>query len=167
MKRSGRPPWRSKKRIVQDVAENEVRAIVFERDLGPDIGARPCPFHRMLDLHARREVCGIQKGERPEKHEVLTRGRGGSALDPDNCVALCRRAHDWVTLHPCGAEVLGLMLPSWSDPEMRVDASRILQMRQEPGRAPSLLYVPWWRANDPDFGPAAHRDLDYLGWREW
>lgn len=40
-------------------------------------------------------------------HEVLSRARGGSILDPDNCLTLCRLHHDWVTTHPAEAEAGG------------------------------------------------------------
>ncbi len=33
-------------------------------------------------------------------HEKLTRARGGSITDPENCVALCRECHDWIHAHP-------------------------------------------------------------------
>jgi 5-methylcytosine-specific restriction endonuclease McrA len=46
-------------------------------------------------------------------HEVKTRGRGGSILDPANVLALCRSCHDWVTEHPAEAVELGLMAHSW------------------------------------------------------
>lgn len=41
-------------------------------------------------------------------HEVIGRGRGGSFLDPENCLTLCRRHHEWVTAHPREATELGL-----------------------------------------------------------
>ena len=43
-------------------------------------------------------------------HELLSRGRGGSHLDPANVVPLCRLCHDWVTRHPTHADALGLAL---------------------------------------------------------
>jgi hypothetical protein len=42
-------------------------------------------------------------------HEPLTRARGGSILDPDNAVALCRSCHDWIHTHPAEATYLGLL----------------------------------------------------------
>jgi 5-methylcytosine-specific restriction endonuclease McrA len=46
-------------------------------------------------------------------HEVVTRARGGSILDPANLRALCRSCHIWITTHPKQAEAEGLMAPSW------------------------------------------------------
>lgn len=40
-------------------------------------------------------------------HEVVSRGRGGSFLDPENCVTLCRRHHDWVGANIAEAEAKG------------------------------------------------------------
>lgn len=48
-----------------------------------------------------------------EVHEVLTRARGGSITDPDNCVTLCSIHHQWVTGHPLEAHARGLMRQSW------------------------------------------------------
>lgn len=42
-------------------------------------------------------------------HEPLTRARGGDPTDPDACVLLCRRHHDWVHAHPREASCLGLL----------------------------------------------------------
>jgi len=48
-----------------------------------------------------------------EVHEILTRARGGSILDKENCVALCHDCHSWVTLNPQDAHLEGLMKNSW------------------------------------------------------
>lgn len=48
-------------------------------------------------------VCSVRA---TEVHEVLTRGRSGkrqgagSPLDADNCMALCRQCHRYITTHP-------------------------------------------------------------------
>lgn len=44
-----------------------------------------------------------------DMHEVLTRGRGGSPVDPDNILLLCRQCHQWVTEHEHAARELGLV----------------------------------------------------------
>lgn len=36
-------------------------------------------------------------------HELRPRGRGGSHLDPENTVSLCRAHHRWITEHPADA----------------------------------------------------------------
>jgi hypothetical protein len=49
-------------------------------------------------------------------HEIKTRARGGSITDPDNCIALCRSCHSWITEHPAWAGEHGFMLHSWDGP---------------------------------------------------
>jgi hypothetical protein len=46
-------------------------------------------------------------------HEVKTRGRGGSILDPANLLAVCRRCHDWIDVHQDESHALGLLAHSW------------------------------------------------------
>lgn len=48
-------------------------------------------------------------------HELLSRGRGGSETDPDNCILLCRSCHTWAHCHPAEAVELGLLIPSWAN----------------------------------------------------
>ncbi len=33
-------------------------------------------------------------------HELVRRGQGGSTVDEDNVVALCRECHDWIGANP-------------------------------------------------------------------
>lgn len=47
-------------------------------------------------------------------HERLTRARGGSIYDPDNCVALCRPCHRYITDNPKWSDEEGWTLNSWS-----------------------------------------------------
>ena len=49
--------------------------------------------------------CGFRADD---LHEVVSRARGGSITDPENCVPLCRQHHRWVTEHPLEAAELGL-----------------------------------------------------------
>lgn len=46
-------------------------------------------------------------------HEVKTRARGGSAVDPDNQLLPCRSCHGWIDDHPRLARDLGLLRNSW------------------------------------------------------
>lgn len=50
-------------------------------------------------------------------HEPLLRSRGGSILDPENTVALCREHHDWVHANPAKATELGLMKSAYPQGE--------------------------------------------------
>lgn len=44
-----------------------------------------------------------------DMHEILTRGRGGDATDPENILCLCRTCHRWVTEHEVEARGVGLV----------------------------------------------------------
>ena len=46
-------------------------------------------------------------------HEILTRGRGGSIIDEDNVLALCRNCHHFITNEPAWAKENGFVV-SWS-----------------------------------------------------
>lgn len=48
-------------------------------------------------------------------HEVVSRARGGSILDPRNLVALCRPCHSWITTHPAEAHAAGWSKHSWEN----------------------------------------------------
>lgn len=48
-----------------------------------------------------------------EVHEIKSRARGGSILDPDNLAALCHNCHAWVTTHPADAHAEGWLRHSW------------------------------------------------------
>jgi hypothetical protein len=49
-----------------------------------------------------------------DAHEPLTRARGGSITDPENCRAVCRPHHDEITFEePEWAYELGFLVHSW------------------------------------------------------
>lgn len=47
-------------------------------------------------------------------HEILTRGRGGSITDPQNCLSLCRTCHQFITDNPAWAEEHGFIVSQFS-----------------------------------------------------
>lgn len=51
--------------------------------------------------------CGLYVAD---VHELRSRGRNGSILDADNCVAVCRPCHDWAHDHPALAKEIGLLV---------------------------------------------------------
>lgn len=51
-----------------------------------------------------------------DKHEILTRARGGDPTDPNNCMWVDRLCHDWITEHPAEAAQLGLVRHAWEGP---------------------------------------------------
>ena len=48
-----------------------------------------------------------------QMHEVLSRGRGGDALDPSNILLVCPLCHHWIHTHPADAEARGLSVRRW------------------------------------------------------
>jgi 5-methylcytosine-specific restriction endonuclease McrA len=48
-------------------------------------------------------------------HEVVSRARGGSILDPSNLVALCRQCHSFITQNPLVAHAEGWSKHSWEN----------------------------------------------------
>jgi hypothetical protein len=67
---------------------------------------------------ARREFCeagamiaggcnGLARST--DIHEPLTRARGGSILDVENTMAVCRQCHIWIHDHPAQALELGFL----------------------------------------------------------
>jgi hypothetical protein len=73
------------------------------------------------DLYPERPQCGRPScgNWADDLHEPLTRARGGSIVDPDNQVPLCRTCHDEVTFRPESelgwAYDAGLLVHSWGD----------------------------------------------------
>lgn len=65
------------------------------------------------------ERCGMNPST--EIHEVVTRARGGSILDPLNLRALCRACHSFITLNPLIAEAEGFMAHSWERDKYTTD----------------------------------------------
>lgn len=51
-----------------------------------------------------------------DPHEPLSRGRGGSIVDRENVLMVCRRHHSWLHSHPVEAHGLGLLVHSWEKP---------------------------------------------------
>ena len=99
MKRTALRPM-SRKRAAERQQRAAVREQVFTRDGG-------CVLAGVLD-----GTDGPCWGPL-DCHEILTRGRGGSHLDPDNCTTLCRFHHQVVTENPEWAHTVGLVKHSW------------------------------------------------------
>ncbi len=92
-------------------------------------GLKPVSAKRRAENRQRRAMVADLYPERPhcarpgcpsmadDLHEPLTRARGGSITDPDNCVPLCRPCHDEVTFAPestlAWAYAAGLLRHSW------------------------------------------------------
>jgi hypothetical protein len=77
---------------------------------------------RTLVLARARNLCqarinGVCTDYAQDVHEILTRARGGSITDPDNCLALCRRCHSWLTDHPQFSDEWGFTVHAGATPE--------------------------------------------------
>lgn len=79
-----------------------------------------------LTDYARRKLRKQMLGQMPlcekcqqayatDLHEVKTRARGGSILDPENIVVLCRPCHSWITTNPTQAKEQGWLKNSWDN----------------------------------------------------
>ena len=122
VKRSGplkrKTPLRSvsKKRQSQQAAR---RKLVREQlALRPQCEAgEPIYMHYVTNFgtpYAReRQRTDRCQGRSTDIHEPLTRARGGSIVDVENTIAVCRRCHDWIHANPIIAEDLGLLKHSW------------------------------------------------------
>lgn len=113
MKRSRPNPISEKRRAI--LAE---RQSLRERILG---GHRPCAAL----------IPGICTFRATEVHEILTRARGGSIVDDDNCLGLCRGCHAYITEHPAWADENGFTVHSWASSADLEEARR----RRERGRS--------------------------------
>ncbi len=58
-------------------------------------------------------------------HEIVPRSGGGSILDEENLLALCRPCHNFVTTNLRTAANMGLHLPSWSTSDMYEEAKNL------------------------------------------
>ena len=54
-------------------------------------------------------IAGACQGLWTDKHEILSRGRGGSATDKDNILCVCRACHDIITNNTVWAEAQGFL----------------------------------------------------------
>ena len=68
---------------------------------------------QMLEEKPVCERCSAARST--DIHEVVSRARGGSILDPRNLVALCRPCHSWITEHPAEAYAQGWSRHSWEN----------------------------------------------------
>jgi 5-methylcytosine-specific restriction endonuclease McrA len=65
-------------------------------------------------LLAERPVCQRCLNDRSQDvHELKSRARGGSIVDEENLVAVCRNCHSWITQHPKEATEQGWLKNSW------------------------------------------------------
>lgn len=102
-RRTGRPKAVSAKRAEENEERRDVRMLVAARSGG---WCEACPILRP----------GLEPRPASDLHEILTRARGGSIVDPTNLLHVDRLCHDWITERPHLAAELGLVRWSWEGP---------------------------------------------------
>ena len=102
---------------------------------------------RTLNVKRRTFVADILK-ERPyceariryvcstasvDVHEILTRARGGSIIDPINALALCRPCHTFITENPAFSQEYGFTVHSFATSAdlIAAERARIMYVRGE------------------------------------
>ena len=91
--------YRERRKIVADMLDNS----------GGDNWCQPCALIYAVDSKHR---CGLYV---VDAHEIKTRGRGGSIVNPDNIIAICRPGHEWIGRYPKIAQEIGLTKWSYED----------------------------------------------------
>jgi len=106
MKRSRINPVSKKRQALMPMRRSLVKRLLEER----------------MVCEARISGCTFRP---TDVHEILTRGRGGSITDEDNCLVLCRNCHHWITfVSPAWAIENGFTLHAGASEADRRAASR-------------------------------------------
>jgi hypothetical protein len=106
LKRGGRLQSVSAKRKAEQGDRDECRRLVMARAAGR---CEVCPRIADVDPVTASECYRTAS----DVHEIKTRARGGSIFEPENCLAVCRKAHDWIHANPALATPLGLLASQW------------------------------------------------------
>lgn len=97
-----------KRRSAKKEAEYRLRRPLVQRLLTERPYCEACPVFAAHDLKAtyvrRRSV---------DLHEIIRRSQGGSILDEDNILCVCRECHRRIGNHPQLAFDLGLAKHGW------------------------------------------------------
>jgi hypothetical protein len=97
----------SKKRKALTSERNQTRMAVFSRSSRCEANVEPiCSYHAT------------------DVHEIKTRARGGSITDVNNCLALCRNCHRFITDNPAWALEHGYVVHAWAGEAEMLAASR-------------------------------------------
>lgn len=76
-------------------------------------------------------------------HELVNRSQGGSILEEQNLLAVCRPCHSRITRDPTTAETIGLHLESWcNQPTHYLEAERLRRDWKN-----GIATEPYWRGN--------------------
>ena len=97
-----------RKRSAKKEAEYKVRRVLVVRLLEERPWCEACPVyatHDGLALYQRKRSVDL--------HELVRRSQGGSILDEDNIICVCRDCHRRIGNHPQEAFDLGLAKHGW------------------------------------------------------
>lgn len=70
-------------------------------------------LEQLADTFTGRVCARCFSAPAQDAHELLSRARGGSIVEIENIVALCRRCHDWITTHPAEATEQGWLISQY------------------------------------------------------
>ena len=99
-----------KARSTKTEAVYRKRRELVQRMLDNSVGDNWCQVILLIQQIDPDHRCGLHLDD---VHEIKTRGRGGSILDEDNVMKICRPCHNWVGDHPEDAQRLGLLKASY------------------------------------------------------
>lgn len=107
-------PWRPKRKPIRARSARQqklydVRVPIIREAVERGQRCEACPLIAQVDMTQANRCTG----RAVDWHEVKTRARGGSILDPANRVWACRSCHDWIDLHQPEAHAVGLLRHSW------------------------------------------------------
>ena len=72
------------------------------------------PYCEACPVFAKHDEATLyQRKASVDIHELKRRSQGGSILDEDNCMAVCRECHNRIGEYPKLAIDLGLAVPGW------------------------------------------------------
>ncbi len=119
MKRTPLKQQSAKRRKISVERSKMVRQELQAR---PYCEAGPIIFKHEVDtlgialVRARgRDYMGQCTNRSVDIHEPLQRSHGGSIVDPENTISLCRRCHDWIHNHPKESIELGLLKSAYGN----------------------------------------------------
>ena len=137
MKRSRLNPRSNKRK-----EEYKLRVPIVKEMLETAGPCDACLIWHAFDMYRGFAATAIVSPRRPvDIHELVNRSQGGSILDKDNLLAVCRPCHNRITVSPKIAESLGLHLESWCNSKEHFDEASRVRDEWKHGR-PTM---PFWR----------------------
>lgn len=82
----------------------------------------------------------VKHNESQDIHEIVNRSQGGSILEYENLLAVCRPCHTRITIRPKQAEALGMHLESWCNLKEHFEEAARVRTEWMNGRATK----PYW-----------------------